>query len=186
MKNVLIFLIIFTIYGCGKQKTVLICGDHVCINKKEAKQYFEENLTLEVRIIDKKKPDVQDLVQLNLKSNSQGKKEISVKEKKNVKKDLKILTNNEIKEVKKKLKNIKKTKSKKLKKKKTKQVKLNKTQNRKKIEKNILKNEKIVNKTSREVADICTILEKCSIDEISKYLIKQGKEKKFPDIRIKE
>ena len=36
------------------------------------------------------------------------------------------------------------------------------------------------------VPDICTILEKCSIDEISKYLVKQGKEKKFPDITIRE
>ena len=32
-----------------------------------------------------------------------------------------------------------------------------------------------------DVVDVCTILEKCSIDEISKYLIKQGK-KEFPDI----
>ena len=41
-------------YACNKAKTVLICGDHVCINKAEAEQYFEDNLTLEVKIIDKK------------------------------------------------------------------------------------------------------------------------------------
>ena len=34
--------------------------------------------------------------------------------------------------------------------------------------------------------DICTIVEKCSIDEISKYLIKLGKKQGFPDITIRE
>ena len=33
-----------------------------------------------------------------------------------------------------------------------------------------------------EIVDICTILKKCSIDEISKYLIQKGKNEKFPDI----
>ena len=31
----------------------MICGDHVCINKLEAKQYFEENLSIEVKILNK-------------------------------------------------------------------------------------------------------------------------------------
>ena len=39
-----------------------------------------------------------------------------------------------------------------------------------------------MNKNKIDVADICTILEKCSIDEISKYLLKKGKNKDFPDI----
>ena len=34
----------------------------------------------------------------------------------------------------------------------------------------------------RKDIDVCTILEKCSIDEILRYLLKQGKKKKFPDI----
>ena len=41
--------------NCSKPKTVLVCGDHICINKSEANQYFEENLSIEVKIIDKKK-----------------------------------------------------------------------------------------------------------------------------------
>ena len=41
---------------------------------------------------------------------------------------------------------------------------------------------KNVNKKKIDVTDICTILEKCSIDEISKYLLKKGKNKDFPDI----
>ena len=53
-------------------------------------------------------------------------------------------------------------------------------------DKKILKNSKSVNKDNKKIVDICTILEKCSIDEISKYLIKQGKSKKFPDITTME
>ena len=42
--------------------------------------------------------------------------------------------------------------------------------------------EKTVNKSSIKIADVCTILEKCSIDEISKFLVEQGKNREFPDI----
>ena len=42
--------------------------------------------------------------------------------------------------------------------------------------------EKIVSKNQIKIVDVCTILEKCSIDEISKYLLEQGKKKDFPDI----
>ena len=42
------------------------------------------------------------------------------------------------------------------------------------------------NKPEEKITDICTILEKCSIDEISKYLVKQCKKKKFPYITIRE
>ena len=77
MKKLLFLLIMLTIYGCNKPKTVLICGDHVCINKAEAEQFFEDNLILEVRVINNKAEEI-DLVELNLKSNSEGKKEIKV------------------------------------------------------------------------------------------------------------
>ena len=36
--SLLLFLIILGIYGCNKAKTVLICGDHICINKAEAEK----------------------------------------------------------------------------------------------------------------------------------------------------
>lgn len=55
MKKILLFVIMLVIFGCNKPKTVLICGDHVCINKAEAEQYFEDNLSLEVKIVNKKK-----------------------------------------------------------------------------------------------------------------------------------
>ena len=47
-------------------------------------------------------------------------------------------------------------------------------------------NIKNVNKKNINVVDVCTILKKCSIDEISKYLIEKGKDKNFPDITLRK
>ena len=55
MIKIFIMLFFFLITNCTKPKTVLICGDHVCVNKTEAEQYFEENLSIEVKILNKKK-----------------------------------------------------------------------------------------------------------------------------------
>ncbi len=55
MKLIILLFSFFLITNCSKPKTVLICGDHICVNNSEAQQYFEENLTIEVKIIDKKK-----------------------------------------------------------------------------------------------------------------------------------
>ena len=74
MRIFFFMFLIFILSSCSKPKTVLICGDHVCINKAEAKQYFEQNLSLEVKIIDDKQKKSVDLVQLNLKENSNNKK----------------------------------------------------------------------------------------------------------------
>ena len=60
-----------------------------------------------------------------------------------------------------------------------KNLKINGKKNNSKNKELIIEN---VNKNKIDVADICTILEKCSIDEISKYLLKKGKNKDFPDI----
>ena len=93
----IIFLILFLIIsGCNKHKTVLICGDHVCINKAEAEQFFEDNLSLEVKIIDSKKSKELDLVELNLRSDSSGKKKITVLSKKQTNKQIKVLSKKEI------------------------------------------------------------------------------------------
>ena len=69
MIKLFLIIIFVLLQSCSKPKTVLICGDHECINKKEAKLYFEENLSLEVKIIDPKNKDNFDLVELNLKKN---------------------------------------------------------------------------------------------------------------------
>ena len=45
MIRILLFIFLIVIFqGCAKQKAILICGDHICVNNNEAKQYFEENL----------------------------------------------------------------------------------------------------------------------------------------------
>ncbi len=163
--------------SCGKPKTVLICGDHICVNKKEAEIYFQENLSIEVKIIDENKKDL-DLVELNLKSSKDAKnRKIFIKEKSETKKELKTLTNNEIKSIK---ENIKK-KRKNIQIAKKKDIRLDKNKNDKISSNRIPK----LNTKSGNVVDVCTLIEKCSIDEISKYLLQIGKKKDFPDISIK-
>ena len=175
------FIFIFlTLQSCSKPKTVLICGDHICVNKNEAEQYFEENLSLEVKVIDNIKENSFDLVELNLKDNQKN-REISVVKKEKTNKKIKVLTEKEIEKIKKKIKK-KKTKERIVKNKQNvKEGKLKVKKNKKKPKKDV----NIVNKDNNTF-DVCTILDKCSIDEISKYLIKLGKKKNFPDITLRE
>ncbi len=170
MKKLIFIFALILFQSCTKQKTILICGDHVCVNKAEAKQFFEENLTLEVKIVDKKDNKEINLVQLNLNEGSNI-RQVNVVKKKETKNQIRVLTNKEVKEIKKK-------------------VKTNKNKYAKKI---ILKDKKRrkniffkKNNSKNDIVDICTIVNKCTIDEISKYLIKTGKKKDFPDITVRE
>ena len=185
MKNLLLFFILLILSNCSKPQTVVICGNHVCVNKAEAEQYFEENLTIEVKIIDKNKKKTINLVELNLNDSSKINRKISIKQKISTKDNVKILTNNEIKKIKKNIKKKKKI-NKKINQKKDIKTKVIKEKNRikKKEVKRIVKRN--TNKKKDKVLDVCTIVKNCSIDEISKYLLKQGKEKGFPDITIRE
>jgi len=188
MKIILITLLITLITSCSKPKTVLICGDHICINKTEAEQYFEENLSIEVKIINKNIKDEVDLVELNLQENLKGEREVNIFSKRSNNKNLKKLSNKEKNIIKERLKNKKKNKNvvKKYEKKK-KIVKKEKPTKIKIKEKNKLKIEEFnVNKKRKNVVDVCTILDKCSIDEISKYLLNQGKKRDYPDITSRQ
>ena len=156
------------LFSCTKPQTVLICGDHKCVNKAEAEQYFKENLSLEVQIITKDKQISYNLVDLNLTNEERNIKVIKNKNKKIVKK----LSKEEIKE---------------------KQIEVKKKQ--KKLEQNsqIAKKEvntkkKIENDTTslNNSTDICLKLEKCDIDSIAKYLIKESNEKDYPNISLRE
>ena len=183
MIKILLILLIFITQSCSKPKTVLICGDHICVNKKEANQYFEENLSIEVKIISRDSEKNMDLVQLNLKENS-PKRQINIIKKQQTNEEIKPLSKKEIKKIKKK---IKKHESRK---KVAHQKTINERKKKPKIESNTTKkikvNEKIVKSKEVGSTDVCTLLDKCSIDEISKYLIKEGKRKKFPDITTRE
>ena len=194
MKFLFLIFLFFFLHNCSKPKTVLICGDHVCVNKSEAEQYFEENLSLEVKIINKKSKNNIDLVELNLKKDKSGEKKITLLNKKDTSEELKILTKKEKSKIKKSIR--KKRKENKITKKSTSKskgkinlkVKNNnkkiKSLNEETIEKNIKK--KNINESGIQVVDVCTILKKCSIEEISKFLLEQGKKKKFPDITIRQ
>ena len=76
MRFIYLLSLLILMSNCTKPKTVLICGDHVCINKSEANQYFEENLSIEVKIINKKNKNEPDLVELNLREDQVGKRKI--------------------------------------------------------------------------------------------------------------
>ena len=78
MKLIPLYIISILLVGCNKPKTVLICGDHICINKTEAEQYFEENLSLEVKIINKKVKEEIDLVELNLSQDMKGERVVGI------------------------------------------------------------------------------------------------------------
>ena len=143
--RLLLVLLTFMLYSCSTSKSVLICGDHECINKEEAKLFFEENLTIEVKVIIKYK----------------NKKIVRKLSKDEIK-----LKKNEIKE----------------KKNRTKKISANK--NEKKIEPvSSIKIEKSLN--NKNPSNICSILEKCNIDTISDYLIKQSLSKDYPNIASK-
>ena len=185
MKFFFSILLVLFLSNCNKPKTVLICGDHICINKSEAKQYFEDNLSIEVKIIDKKNKKQIDLVELNLKENTKEKRNINILPRNNTKKELKTLSKKEITEIKKNIKSkrndnqfSKKIIKKEKQEKKSKEKKLKK----KKKSENINLEANNVNKKRKDIVDVCTILDKCSIDEISKFLIEQGIKKDFPDI----
>ena len=184
MKYFLLIISFLLLANCSKPKTVLICGDHICVNKAEAEEYFQENLSIEVKIFDKRIKDEMDLVELNLKQNQSGGKKISILSKKDTKNEIKILSNEEITKIKKNIKNRKKEKkiAKKVIKKK-KEIIINENKMTKSDDM-ILENN--IKKKRNDVVDVCSIIKECSIDEISKYLLKQGNEKGFPDITTRQ
>ena len=166
MRNIFALFLIFFLSSCGKPKTVFICGDHVCINNTEAKQYFEENLSLEVKIIDNKRPKELDLVELNLSETPDGNKKVTLVSKPETKKKVKVLSKKEIKEKKAEIKKKKKPVQ--------------------KVKKKNTNTTKIVKKSNDDSIDICNIIQKCNIKEISEYLVKESLKKGFPDITLRE
>ena len=99
MKNIFIIIIFLIAVSCSKPKTVFICGDHICVNKTEAQQYFEENLTLEVKVLKNKGPREPSLIELNLNEKNLENKQVFVKKKLDTKKDIKELSTNEKKKI---------------------------------------------------------------------------------------
>jgi|TARA_B110000211_G_C13937966_1_gene490284 hypothetical protein len=187
MKHFIVVLIFFLLQSCSKPKTVLICGNHVCVNNAEAEQFFEENLSIEVKIIDKKNTKKTNLIQLNLKENSNNNKQVNIAKISKTNQTVKTLSDEEVIEIKNQIKM--KEKNKKI----IKKVLKKNDANEKIIMKDDIltqdKNKKIklnVNKQRKDVVDVCTVIKKCNIEEISKYLIEKGKKNSFPDITTRE
>ena len=181
--KLIIFFFLLLINSCTKQKTILICGDHKCINKAEAKQYFEENLSIEVQILSKDKNTSFNLVEINTQDGSSNIKVFKNKNNKMVKK----LSKEEIKEKKAEIAKKNKSKSKKI----AKKRKNNTQTGVKDIESNQLKlnkttNQIISNNSNNNSIDICLKVKKCDIDSIANYLIKLSNEKDYPNISLRE
>ena len=93
-----LFIIFLFLFSCSNKVTqVYICGDHPCVNKKEMKEYFDNNISIEVFTIipDKENKKNFTLVDLNLmkdgdsKDKKKSKNLSSVKSKEDVKKIIK-------------------------------------------------------------------------------------------------
>ena len=166
--RIFLFIIFFVLIGCsGKSSQIYICGDHLCADKKEMRDYFKNNISIEVYTIssNKEKRESLDLVELNLlKDDLKKKKKIN-----------KALSKSKKKE------NIKKL----ITERKLAKLKVKKENKTFKKEEKILKSKKnLKNKKVKPVTFVrlCKNLQECDIDQISKIIMDMGREKKFPDI----
>ena len=164
---ILFFIFIFscTTFQGEKTKKIYICGDHPCANKKEARSYFNNNISVEVYTVTSKNSSNEefDLVKLNM----------SEKEKIEY-----VSLNVQEKKIKDKIK-----KRKKLAKLNIKEINKDKDKVQQVYQKNKVKttheNKMPPNLT---LVRLCKNLEECDIDIISKIVLDAGKGKDFPDI----
>tara|TARA_B110000902_G_scaffold152381_1_gene175016 strand:+ start:139 stop:762 length:624 start_codon:yes stop_codon:yes gene_type:complete len=207
MKYIYIFFFI-SLVSCGSTNQTYICGERKCIDKKEFKNYFAENLTVEVLEKKKDKKKTIDLVKLNTvilyekkKITDTQKKEsgISKKEKKLFLKaeKIRIKEEREIKKLEDKNKLLKLKK--KIIKKETSfvnTIKDNHAQSgivEKKTEKtsqvyennNANNRPSIINLGKQKNISLCNKIIDCDIDKISELLTREGQKKDFPDITSK-
>jgi len=210
VKYLFVFMILVS---CGTVKKTYMCGDEQCIDRKEFREYFANNLAVEILTKKNKKKSSIDLVKLNTSnSKSNNATIVSTKEinnlKKKEKKDILKANKRRLKE-KRKAKKIeernllvKKKKIEKQKKNKEKGITLNKilTKNevldsKKSIKKpnenqpstvNAVKEVIVLNniKTEKQV-NLCAVVNNCDIDKITELLLKKGKEKEFPNIAVR-
>ena len=208
MKYITLFLFLLS---CATSNKTYVCGERECIDKREFKEYFAENLIIEVRNKKLKKNRSEDLVQLNTENSTQPKKKkINRKKEKKIKKIKErearkaqiMRLKNERKEKKIQDKNIliEKKKLAKIKKNNKKQDIIQNMKDTKK-EKPLIENVKIKtdqidlkeikknnpngNTNLKNKANICNEIKNCDIDKIAELLIKKGKEKEYPDITSK-
>ncbi|MDB9795979.1 hypothetical protein OAB44_01105 [Pelagibacteraceae bacterium] len=66
------FLFILFLSSCSVSKQTYICGDHPCLDNKEFKKFFSDNLLVEIQTKNNQKSSI-DLVKLNSKNNLEKK-----------------------------------------------------------------------------------------------------------------
>ena len=169
-----LFIIFLFLFSCSNKVTqVYICGDHPCINKKEMKEYFDNNISIEIFTItpDKKNKKKFTWVDLNLMTEGDN------KDKKKSKNLSSVKTKEDVKKIIKKRRKLTKLK-----------LKENKVKGQKKADKiskiktkNIFKGKK---KEPITFIRICKNLEECDIDKISKIIMDMGRKNPFPDITV--
>jgi hypothetical protein len=172
-----LFIIFLFLFSCSNKVTqIYICGDHPCVNKKERKEYFNNNISIEVFTIipDKKNKKNFTLVDLNLMKDDDNKDRKKSKDLSSVesKEDVKKIIKKRRKLAKLKLKENRENKAKG-------QKKVNKISKIK--SKNVFKDKK---KEAITFIRICKNLEECDIDKISKIIMDMGRKNPFPDITI--
>mgnify|MGYP006082792669 CR=1 FL=1 len=199
MKFVYAFLLLL-ILSCNTVKKEYVCGDHLCIDKKEFNEYFSKNFIVEIQKKENKKNKNIDLVKLNTGSpivekndnkNSKKIEKLRIKSEKEKLKagKIKLLEERKIRESKEKNK-LSEAKIAKLKEKnETKNIRkqANKIANKrpeekKTLAKNNVNNTSVNSDKSKNVKSICDKIQDCDIDKIAELLIKKGKDKPFPDI----
>ena len=169
-----LFIIFLFLFSCSNKVTqVYICGDHPCVNKKEMKEYFDNNISIEVFTITHDKGNKKNftLVDLNLM------KDGNYKDKKKSKNLSSVKSKEDVKKIIKKRKKLAKLK-----------LKENKVKEQKKVDKTSkIKSKNVFKGKEKEpitFVRICKNLEECDIDKISKIIMDIGKKKPFPDITV--
>ena len=108
MKILLFLFFLFSVTACTSNEAVYWCGDHACINNKEKEDYFKKTMTVEARVINKKKRKINNPTEIIIEENSNtGKKsfkkntlreEKNIDEKNELKKQAKLNEEKRIKE----------------------------------------------------------------------------------------
>ena len=208
------FCIFLIVVSCTTVKKTYVCGDHICLDKKEFNEYFAENLTIEVKILKKKKKSI-NLVQLNslnataplkitdasrlnaIKKKIKNKADLKTQRSilKQKRKNQKIEEKNNIKNK----KYLAKLKQKNDKENIAQKTIIDKKLNSSKVKtKNILKSGSGIDKTkvsdkiltfksvkTKPQENLCKEINDCDIDKIAELLLKKGSKKKYPDITSK-
>ena len=210
MKLLYLFFILFLFSCSNLEKKSYICGDRLCIDKKEYNEYFAKNLIIEVEKSKKKKKKI-NLVELNANRSIENKrlnKDFRLREKVRKKSEkerlkaekIRLLEERKIKEREAKFKAEEEKQLAKASK--SNQKKKNKTIYKKKKNQNIVKNTikkkdfgkndnkniptnkeiQIDSVKSENIKGICDEIQNCDIDKIAEILTKKGKSKPYPSI----